>query len=125
MGPNNIVMGWKNDGKEILFRSRGTSFNDFIGKLYTVKLDGSLPEELPLPRGGFASFSPDDSKLAYNRVFREFRTWKRYRGGMADEVWVYDFETKQDRADHEVRGVKTSSPCGATRRSISSATATI
>jgi len=48
-----------------------------------------------LPRGGFCSFSPDDKKLAYNRVFREFRTWKRYRGGMADDIWVYDFETKQ------------------------------
>ena len=48
-----------------------------------------------MPRGGFASYSPDGSKLAYNRVFREFRTWKRYRGGMADEIWTYDFQTKQ------------------------------
>jgi tricorn protease len=95
MGPNNIVIGWKNNGKEILFRSRMASFNDFIGQLYTVSIDGGLPQELPLPRGGFGDFSPDDSKLVYNRVFREFRTWKRYRGGMADEVWLYDFKTKQ------------------------------
>ncbi|HZY88465.1 MAG TPA: protease, partial [Gemmataceae bacterium] len=65
------------------------------GDLYTVPLAGGLPQPLPLPRGGFCSFSPDDKKLAYNRVFREFRTWKRYRGGMADDVWVYDFETKK------------------------------
>src|SRR5436853_7628513 len=71
------------------------SYNDFLCQLYTVTLDGGLPEELPLPRGGFCSFSPDDRKLAYNRVFREFRTWKRYRGGMADDIWVYDFDTKQ------------------------------
>jgi len=95
MGPNNIVIGWKNDGKSILFRSRMRSFNDFIGKLFTVSIDGGMAEELPLPRGGFASYSPDDKKLAYNRVFREFRTWKRYRGGMADDVWIYDFETKK------------------------------
>jgi tricorn protease len=94
MGPNNIVIGWKNDGKSILFRSRMQSFNDFIGKLYTVSVDGGLPEQLPLPRGGFASYSPDDSKLAYNRIFREFRTWKRYRGGLADDIWIYDFEAK-------------------------------
>src|SRR5262249_49732575 len=49
----------------------------------------------PLPRGGFCSFAPDDKKLVYNRVFREFRTWKRYRGGMADDLWLYDFETKK------------------------------
>lgn len=95
MGPNNIVLGWKHDGKHVLFRSRMRSFNDFIGQLYLVPTDGGLPEPVELPRGGFASYSPDDSKLAYNRVFREFRTWKRYRGGMADEVWVYDFKTKK------------------------------
>jgi tricorn protease len=33
--------------------------------------------------------------MAYNRVFREFRTWKRYRGGQADEIWLHDFGTGQ------------------------------
>jgi tricorn protease len=95
MGPNNIVMTWKNDGQGIIFRSRMHSFNSFNGQLYCVSKLGGLAEELPLPRGGFCSFAPDDSKLAYNRVFREFRTWKRYRGGMADDIWIYDFKTKK------------------------------
>ncbi|MEP6777024.1 MAG: S41 family peptidase [Chthoniobacterales bacterium] len=93
MGPNNIVMTWENTKPVIVFRSRMRSYNSFIGELYTVALDGELPQQLPLPRGGFASFSPDDSKMAFNRVFREFRTWKHYRGGMADDVWIYDFKT--------------------------------
>ncbi|HEX4589797.1 MAG TPA: S41 family peptidase [Gemmataceae bacterium] len=95
MGPNNIVMDWKHDSKTIVFRSRFQSHNDFIGQLFTISIDGGLPQELPLPRGGFCSYSPDDSKLVYNRVFREFRTWKRYRGGMADDLWLYDFATKK------------------------------
>ncbi|HEV3384369.1 MAG TPA: S41 family peptidase [Gemmata sp.] len=95
MGPNNIVMGWTPDGKNILFRSRMRSFNDFIGQLYTVPAEGGMAEPLPLPRGGFASYSPDGKQLAFNRVFREFRTWKRYRGGMCDDVWLYDFATKK------------------------------
>lgn len=107
MGPNNLVMGWKHDNRTIVFRSRMHSFNDFLGQLYTVSIDGGLPEELPLPRGGFCSYSPDDSRIVYNRVFREFRTWKRYRGGMADDLWIYDFANKKterlfDTADQEI-----------------------
>ena len=68
MGPNNIVMGWKHDGKHIVFQSRMHEENPFVGKLYLVPITGGLPEQLPLPRGGFCSFSPDDKKLAYNRV---------------------------------------------------------
>jgi tricorn protease len=93
MGPNNIVMAWENTKPLIVFRSRMKSFNDFIGALFTVDSKAELPEQLPVPRGGFTSFSPDDSKMAFNRVFREFRTWKHYRGGMADDIWIYDFKT--------------------------------
>jgi len=95
MGPNNLVMGWTHDGKRIVFRSRMAEWNDFNGQLYLAGKDGGTPERLPLPRGGFCSFSPDDTKLAYNRIFREFRTWKRYRGGMADDIWIYDFASKK------------------------------
>ncbi len=94
MGPNNIVMTWK-DNKNVVYRSRKQSFNSFIGQLFVAPVDGGLSTELPLPSGGFCSFSPDGKKLAYNQVFREFRTWKYYRGGMADDVWVYDFKTKE------------------------------
>lgn len=92
MGPNNIVMGWK-DAEHVIFRSRGLEFNDWKGRLLLAPLDGGMTEQLPFSRGAWCSVSPDGKKLAYNRIFREFRTWKRYRGGQADEVWVYDFET--------------------------------
>ncbi|MDY0231258.1 MAG: protease, partial [Candidatus Saccharicenans sp.] len=82
MGPNNIVMGWTPDGHQIIFRSRMAEWNDFNGQLCLVPKNGGTPQELPLPRGGFCSYSPDGQKLAFNRIFREFRTWKRYRGGM-------------------------------------------
>ncbi|MBE0460629.1 MAG: PD40 domain-containing protein [Candidatus Aminicenantes bacterium] len=95
MGPNNIVMGWKHDNSSIVFRSRMHEWNDFNGQLYLASIQGGTPEQIPLPRGGFCSFSQDDQKIAYNRIFREFRTWKRYRGGMADDIWIYDFKTKK------------------------------
>ena len=88
MGPNNIVMTWTRDGGEIIYRNRIS--DGFSGKLWSVAKDGGMPEQLPLPEGGFCSYSPDGKKMAYNRVMREFRTWKYYKGGMADEVWIYD-----------------------------------
>jgi tricorn protease len=94
MGPNNIVMTWKDD-QNIVYRSRTKTFNDFKGQLFTVNINGGLSEELPIPDGGFCSFSPDGKRMAYNRVFREFRTWKYYRGGMADDIWIHDFETRE------------------------------
>ncbi|MBL0308740.1 MAG: PDZ domain-containing protein [Bacteroidetes bacterium] len=94
MGPNNIVMAWR-DNEHIVYRSRKQSFNDFTGQLFVANVNGGLSEELPLPAGGFCSYSPDKKKLAYNRIFREFRTWKYYKGGMADDIWIYDFDTKK------------------------------
>lgn len=93
-GPAKIIMQWTNDGKHILYRSREESWNVLSGKLYLVPADGGLPRDLPLARAGFASLSPDGERIAMNRIFREYRTWKRYRGGQADDIWIYDFKTK-------------------------------
>lgn len=92
MGPDNITMAWTNDGDGIVYRKRIGS--GFTGRLYTVNNEGGLSDVIPLPEGGFCSFSPDGKKLAYNRVMREFRTWKYYKGGMADDIWIYDTEKK-------------------------------
>jgi len=92
MGPNNIVMAWTPDGKQIVYRNR--IGDGFIGKLCRVNKDGGLSDIIPLPEGGFCSYSPDGKQLAYNRVMREFRTWKHYKGGMADDVWIYNPENK-------------------------------
>ncbi|SIN92311.1 S41 family peptidase [Chitinophaga niabensis] len=90
MGPNNIVMGWTPDDKHVIYRSRGTSFNAFKGKLYLAPLNGDLSQELPFTVASWTSYNADGSKMAMNRVFREFRTWKNYRGGMADDIWLVD-----------------------------------
>lgn len=94
MGPNNIVMTWTPDGKSIVYRNR--IGDGFEGHLWSVSADGGMPVKLPLMEGGFCSYSPDGKKLAYNRVMREFRTWKYYRGGMADDIWIYDGKSVTD-----------------------------
>ena len=92
MGPNNMVITWFPDSKRILFLSRRDTFNIWFGRPFSVGIDGGLPERLPIDKGGLTSFSPDGTKIAYNRIFRNFRTWKRYTGGMAQDIWIYDFK---------------------------------
>jgi tricorn protease len=106
MGPNNIVMTWR-DNRTIVFRSRRIDWNSFNGQLFLASTQGGIPEQIPLPRGGWCSFSPDGKRLAYNRVFREFRTWKRYRGGMADDIWIHDFDSREttNLTDHPAQDV--------------------
>ncbi len=88
MGPNNIVMTWTPDGQGVIFRNRVS--DSFDGQLWCAPRNGGMAQQLPLPEGGFCSFAPDGKRMAYNRVFREFRTWKYYKGGMADDIWIYD-----------------------------------
>ena len=101
MGPNNMVITWTNDGSGIIYRNRiGTSF---VGKLWNISKDGGMPQQIPLPEGGFCSYSPNGEQLAYNKVMREFRTWKYYKGGMADDIWVYN--PKEERVDNITNNV--------------------
>jgi tricorn protease len=90
------VVDWHPTKQKILFRSNRRAWPRF-SRLYLVAPDGGGLEELILHEAAQGSFSPDGSKITYNRVAREHRTWKRYRGGTAQDVYVYDFETGEDR----------------------------
>ena len=95
MGPNNIVMCWTPDGKNVVFRTRWYTFSGLRGLLYQAPVDGSDMKQIPSTEGGFCSYSPDGKYLAMNRMFREFRTWKYYRGGQADDIWINKVGTTQ------------------------------
>ncbi len=85
------VIDWQNDGRSVRFQSSRQSHTGRDLQLFTVALEGGLPRPLPLPTGGLSSYSPDGNQIAYNRISRENRTWKRYKGGMAQDIWLYDF----------------------------------
>jgi tricorn protease len=92
MGIHNEVVTWFPDSKRILFISRRDATNGWTKRPFSVSIDGGLPEPLPVDQGGLTSFSPDGSKIAYNSIFRNFRTWKRYTGGLAQSIAIYDLK---------------------------------
>ncbi len=90
-GYDNQVMGWTPDGKSILFRSmRDANGVTVHGNLFTVSKDGGLPVKLPMPESGAGCFAPDGRKLVYTPQYRDFRHWKRYQGGWAEHLYVFD-----------------------------------
>jgi len=93
---NDEVVGWHPSKGKVVFRSARASFSRFE-RLFMVAPDGSGLEELPLHEAAYGSFSPDGARIAYTRVGVEDRTWKRYRGGLAPDIHVYDLASRVDR----------------------------
>src|SRR5258708_37642260 len=50
---------------------------------------------LPVPRASLTSFSPDGNRIAFLSTSQEFRTWKRYRGGWAPPIGIYDLKNNK------------------------------
>ena len=54
-----------------------------------------MAEKLPLPHAEFGTYSPQGHQIAYTDKSRLARTWKRYRGGMAPDVILFDLNDMQ------------------------------
>jgi tricorn protease len=84
---------WYPDGSKILYTSSMESGKQRFSQFYGVSSKGGMPDKLPVPYGEFGSLSPDGKMIAYTPKTRSFRTWKRYRGGMAPDIWIFNLET--------------------------------
>jgi tricorn protease len=97
-GYDNQVMGWTPDGKSVLFRSMRDADGVLSeGTLYTVGLDGGAVRRLPIPAAGAGAISPDGRTLAYAPMSRDFSSWKRYQGGQAQGLFVFDLASRKQK----------------------------
>ena len=95
-GPDNMVVTWTPDSQYVVYLTKRDQWNPWIQYLYKVSVAGGAPTPMPIDSAvGLATFGPDGHTIAYNRIFRNFRTWKRYNGGLAQQVFTYDFDTRQ------------------------------
>ena len=86
------VLDWYPDGQSILLASGMDSGRQRFNQFFKVSRDGGLPARLRVPYGEFGAISADGKWLAYTPRSRDFRTWKRYRGGMASDIWLFNLE---------------------------------
>lgn len=95
------MIDWHPDGSRILYASDMNSERKRYNQLFLIDREGGLPDQLPMPYGEMATFSPDGSSILYSYL-KDFQnqpdlnreTFKRYRGGRAPDIWRYDFDTQ-------------------------------
>lgn len=86
------VAEWYPQGDAILLRSPRAAATRGVDRFFRVPAAGGFEEMLALPTGGYATFSPDGRRIAFVSPSYDRRTWKRYKGGNAPEIWLYDFD---------------------------------
>ena len=87
------LIDWHPDGDHLLFASRRHMGQRSSQKFYRVHKTGGFPEQLPLPYGELASYSPDGKQLAYITKITENYPFKRYKGGLASDIYLYDMDS--------------------------------
>ena len=87
-----MLSGWTPDGTQLLFSSRQASGVRSLSHFYLVSADGGFPDVLPVPYGDVGAISSSGATIAYTTRDRGFRTWKRFRGGTAPDIWLFDLE---------------------------------
>ncbi|MBI5864420.1 MAG: PD40 domain-containing protein [Planctomycetes bacterium] len=88
------LQDWTPDGR-LLYCANGSSGLMRQQCLFTVAATGGLPERLSVPYGATAAISPDGTWLAYTPHSIDSRTWKRYRGGMQTDIWLFNLKTSE------------------------------
>jgi len=101
-----ILSDWSPSG-EMIFASNGLAGLQRQGQIFTVGPDGGLPAQLPVPYGSAGTISPDGQWLAYTPFNRDSRTWKRYRGGLASDIWLFNLKDHSSKQVTDWEGTDT------------------
>ncbi len=103
---NEVITDWTPDGRVIYFAA-GQGGLQRQEQLFTIATSGGQPTRLPVPYGAMGTVSPDGSWLAYTPSTADFRTWKRYRGGWAQDIWLFNLKDQSSKKITDWEGTDT------------------
>ncbi|WP_179346315.1 S41 family peptidase [Winogradskyella ursingii] len=90
------VRGWTNDGKHILFASTRNTAPRPYERLYTISVEGGVPNLLTKQWSFDGDYSPDGKKLVIDKMDRWDIEWRAYRGGQNTPLIILDVATQNE-----------------------------
>ena len=86
----NLVIGWTPDSRKVLFLSDRKAIDVKQLQAFSVSIDGGMAQQLPLAQSGSLAYAPDGHSIAYTPTFTDLSSRKRYIGGQAEDIFLYD-----------------------------------
>ncbi|MBT4529945.1 MAG: hypothetical protein HOC27_01965 [Phycisphaerae bacterium] len=102
-----LLSDWTPDGQSLLFSSNGYTGMRRAPEMFLVSQHGGAPEKLAISYGSAGALSPDGEWIAYTPENRDMRTWKRYRGGLASDIWLFNLKTNESIRMTDFEGTDT------------------
>ena len=96
-GPD-TVSGWTHDGSAVLFNSGRINAPRPWPRLWTISVDGGMPEKLPIPRAIDGDYSPNGKKIAYEKLNVWDSEWRNHRGGQAQPIRILDLKSHDEQS---------------------------
>lgn len=103
----NLVVAWGLGSDQVVFLSDRESVSSKQIQAFIVPIAGGLAAKLPMDQAGSLAFSPDGSSIAYTRTFTSLAARKRYVGGQAEDIYVYETAKKALRRITDWKGTDT------------------
>lgn len=101
-----VLSDWTSDGR-LIFSLSGLAGLRRQAELLTVPASGGHATHLPVPYGANGVINQDGTWLAYTPHSTDNRTWKRYRGGMATDIWLFNLKTGESKQITDWEGTDT------------------
>ena len=103
-----VVLAWTPDSSRVVYLSSRGGVTTKIRRAFSVPVTGGPSEPLPMAESGPLSFSRSGKSIIFNRIYRNDQLRKRYVGGQAQNLYLYDLEKRTLARVTQWRGTDTS-----------------